>query len=100
MAKMLDGMEALLRGEVPPPAAATLLGMRLATFSAGEALVELDATAAGHPAGRRPRRGRRCRDGLGYMNTRGRGRELPTVGMQTYVPPTGAQRPHAAPGDV
>ena len=46
MAKMLDGMEALLRGEVPPPAAATLLGMRLATFSAGEALVELDATAA------------------------------------------------------
>jgi len=29
MAKMLDGMEALLRGEVPPPAAATLLGMRL-----------------------------------------------------------------------
>jgi len=25
MAKMLDGMEALLRGEIPPPAAATLL---------------------------------------------------------------------------
>ena len=39
MAKMLDGMEALLRGEVPPPAAATLLGMRLASFAAGEALV-------------------------------------------------------------
>jgi uncharacterized protein (TIGR00369 family) len=46
MAKMLDGMKALLRGEVPPPAAATLLGMRLASFSAGEALVELDVTAA------------------------------------------------------
>jgi len=46
MAKMLDGMEAMLRGEVPPPAAATLLGMRLAAFSTGEALVELDATAA------------------------------------------------------
>ena len=46
MAKMLDGMEALLRGEVPPPAAATLLGMRLASFSAGEALGELDVTAA------------------------------------------------------
>jgi acyl-coenzyme A thioesterase PaaI-like protein len=52
MAKMLDGMEALLRGEVPPPAAATLLGMRLRSFSAGEALVELDATAAhGNPTG-------------------------------------------------
>jgi len=49
---MLDGMEALLRGEVPPPAAATLLGMRLASFSAGEALVELDATSAhGNPMG-------------------------------------------------
>jgi uncharacterized protein (TIGR00369 family) len=52
MAKMLDGMEAMLRGEAPPPAAATLLGMRLASFSAGEALVELDATAAhGNPMG-------------------------------------------------
>jgi len=49
---MLDGMEALLRGEVPPPAAATLLGMRLASFAAGEALVELDATGAhGNPMG-------------------------------------------------
>src|SRR5205807_8480382 len=52
MAKMLDGMEAMLRGEAPPPAAATLLGMRLASFSAGEALVELDATAShGNPMG-------------------------------------------------
>jgi acyl-coenzyme A thioesterase PaaI-like protein len=51
MAKMLDGMEALLRGEVPPPAAATLLGMRLVSF-AGEALVQLDATAVhGNPMG-------------------------------------------------
>jgi uncharacterized protein (TIGR00369 family) len=46
MAKMLDGMEAMLRGEAPPPAAATLLGMRLAAFSTGEAFVELDATTA------------------------------------------------------
>src|SRR2546426_6049020 len=46
MARMLDGMEALLRGEVPPPAAATLLGMRLASFAAGEAPLELDATGA------------------------------------------------------
>src|SRR5262245_3931437 len=52
MAKMLDGMHAMLRGETPPPAAATLLGMRLASFAAGEARVELDATAAhGNPMG-------------------------------------------------
>ncbi len=52
MAKMLDGMQAMLRGETPPPAAATLLGMRLASFAAGEALVELDATSAhGNPMG-------------------------------------------------
>ena len=36
MARMLDGMEALLRGEVAPPPAATLLGMRLASFAPGE----------------------------------------------------------------
>ena len=46
MAKMVDGMAALLRGETPPPAAATLLSMRLSSFTAGAALVELDATAA------------------------------------------------------
>jgi len=52
MAKMVDGMQAMLRGEAPPPAAATLLGMRLGSFAAGEALVELDATAAhGNPMG-------------------------------------------------
>jgi uncharacterized protein (TIGR00369 family) len=52
MAKMLDGMHAMLRGEAPPPAAATLLGMRLASFAAGEALVGRDATAAhGNPMG-------------------------------------------------
>ena len=52
MARMLDGMEALLRGEVLPPAAAALLGMRLASFAPGEALVELDATSAhGNPMG-------------------------------------------------
>ena len=54
MAKMLDGMEAMLRGDAPPPVAAALLGMRLASFSAGEALVELDATAVhGNPMGTR-----------------------------------------------
>ena len=52
MAKMVDGMAAMLRGEAPPPAAAILLGMRLASFASGEALVELDATAAhGNPMG-------------------------------------------------
>ena len=52
MAKMLDGMEAMLRGEAPPPAAATWLGMRLASFATGEARVELDATAShGNPMG-------------------------------------------------
>ena len=52
MAKMVDGMQAMLRGEAPPPASATLLGMRLGSFAAGEALVELDATAAhGNPMG-------------------------------------------------
>lgn len=52
MAKMLDGMEAMQRGEASPPAAATLLGMRLASFASGEAKVELDATSAhGNPMG-------------------------------------------------
>ena len=36
MARMLDGMERLLRGEVAPPSAATLIGMRPASFAAGE----------------------------------------------------------------
>ena len=78
MARMLDGMEAMLRGEAPPPAAATLLGMRLASFGAGEALVELDATAShanpmGDRAGRCPRGGRRRRDGLGVHDNARRG---------------------------
>jgi uncharacterized protein (TIGR00369 family) len=43
MARMVDGMQRLLRGEVAPPAAATRIGMRLASFKDGEAVVELDA---------------------------------------------------------
>jgi len=35
-----------VRGETAMPAAATLIGMRLESFAAGEALVTLDATAA------------------------------------------------------
>jgi len=52
MTRMLDGMERLLRGEVAPPPAATLIGMRLVSFAAGEAVVLLDAGAAhGNPMG-------------------------------------------------
>jgi uncharacterized protein (TIGR00369 family) len=47
MARLLDGMEKLLRGEVPPPAAAIRIGMRLDSFKPGEAVVALDADA-GH----------------------------------------------------
>ena len=46
MAKMRDGMESMVRGETTMPAAATLIGMRLESFAAGEALVVLEATAA------------------------------------------------------
>src|ERR1700704_1350369 len=44
MARMLDGMESMVRGDTPPPAAA-LIGMRLESFKTGEALVVLDATS-------------------------------------------------------
>jgi len=46
MARMLDGMEKLRRGEVAPPAAATRIGMRLDSFQPGEAVVALDADAS------------------------------------------------------
>ena len=46
MARMVDGMERMLRGELLPPAAATKIGMRLASFAPGEAVVELDADAS------------------------------------------------------
>jgi uncharacterized protein (TIGR00369 family) len=46
MAKLLDGMERMLRGEMPPPPAATLIGMRLESFAQGEAVVALDPTPA------------------------------------------------------
>ncbi|HEX6209900.1 MAG TPA: PaaI family thioesterase [Methylomirabilota bacterium] len=46
MARMLEGMERLLRGEIPAPPAATRIGMRLASFGPGEAVVELEADAS------------------------------------------------------
>jgi uncharacterized protein (TIGR00369 family) len=52
MAKMIDGMEQLLRGQTPPPAAATLIGMALESFAAGEAVVVLQADERhGNPMG-------------------------------------------------
>src|SRR4029453_18822200 len=46
MAKMLDSMQSMVRGETPMPAAATLIGMRLESFAAGGAPVVPHATAA------------------------------------------------------
>src|SRR3989449_5757099 len=106
---MRDGMEALLRGEVPPPAAATLLGMRLVSFAAGEALVQLDATAAhGNPMGT-------VQGGIfaaiadaamgwAYMTTLGEGESYTTVEMKVnFLRPVRAgrlkgARGYAAPG--
>ena len=45
MAKMVDHMEKLVRGEAPQPPAAVLLNMRLDSFTSGEATVVLDADA-------------------------------------------------------
>ena len=41
MATMREGMARMLRGEAPPPAAATLIGMALTRFGDGEAVVTL-----------------------------------------------------------
>jgi uncharacterized protein (TIGR00369 family) len=41
MATMRDGMARMLRGETPPPPAATLIGMALSRFADGEAVVDL-----------------------------------------------------------
>lgn len=42
MARMLDGMEQLLRGEVAPPPAAVRIGMRLATLGDGESYTTVE----------------------------------------------------------
>jgi uncharacterized protein (TIGR00369 family) len=46
MAKMLDLIEKMLSGEVPPPPVARLIGFRLTSIKAGEAVVEFEATDA------------------------------------------------------
>jgi uncharacterized protein (TIGR00369 family) len=43
---MLERIEKLLRGEVPPPPVARLIGFRLTAIKAGEAVVEFEATEA------------------------------------------------------
>ena len=44
MARMLDVLGQLMRGEVPPPPIATLLGFSLASVEPGRAVVEFEAT--------------------------------------------------------
>lgn len=46
MAKMLDLIEKILRGEIPPPPVARLIGFQLTEIRAGEAVVEFEATEA------------------------------------------------------
>ena len=46
MAKMLDGIEQMLRGEAPPPPIARLIGFDLTSIKPGEAVIEFQATEA------------------------------------------------------
>ena len=46
MAKMLDRIQQMLRGEVPPAPVATLIGFELTSVKPGEAVVQFDATEA------------------------------------------------------
>ena len=43
MPKLLDLIEAMLRGELPPPPVARLVGIRLTAISPGQAVMELEA---------------------------------------------------------
>ena len=43
MARLIDRVEAMLRGEIPGPPAAQLVGFRLVSFEPGKAVFELDA---------------------------------------------------------
>ena len=42
MPKMLENIERVMRGELPPPPVATLIGFRLTSIRPGEAVVELE----------------------------------------------------------
>src|SRR4051812_32317647 len=46
MAKMLELIEKMLRGEAPQPPVARLIGFNLTAIQSGEAVVEFEATAA------------------------------------------------------
>ncbi len=86
MARMLDGMEAMLRGEVPPPPAATLhrdaaRGV-LAWRGARRARRDRRARQSdGHRAGRRPAAVADAAMGRAYMTTLGDGESYTTVEM-------------------
>ncbi len=43
MAKMLENMQRALRGEIPPPPVARLIGFRLVSIEPGRAVIELEA---------------------------------------------------------
>jgi uncharacterized protein (TIGR00369 family) len=44
MAKMLEGIQLLVRGEVPPPPIAQLIGFTLTDVEPGRAVIEFEAT--------------------------------------------------------
>ena len=43
MPRMLDLMEKVMRGELPPPPVATLIGFSLASIEPGRAVIEFEA---------------------------------------------------------
>ncbi len=43
MAKMLDNIEGMLKGDIPHPPIAQLIGFRIASIKPGEAVIELEA---------------------------------------------------------
>lgn len=45
MPRMLDIIQMMLRGEIPPPPVATLIGFTLASIQPGRSAVEFEATA-------------------------------------------------------
>lgn len=44
MPKMLDRLQQMVRGEIPPPPAAALLGFRLTAIKPGQATLEMDVS--------------------------------------------------------
>jgi uncharacterized protein (TIGR00369 family) len=45
MAKLLDLIQKVLRGEAPPPPVAALIGFTLASVEPGQAIIDFDATS-------------------------------------------------------